>query len=132
MVPQPLQGPQWGKCIPEDPRLEQRKLVFPCSPFQMSTLLETCFLSKLADDTKLRGVTNTPEDCTVLQKDLNRLKRWAGKSCLRFHKGKCRVLHLGRSNPFYQDRLVTNLQESSSVEKDLGVLVDNKLSVSQQ
>lgn len=49
----------------------------------------------------------------------------------RFSKGKGRVLHPGRSNPKCQHRLGVTL-ESSSAEKGLGVLVDDKLSLSQQ
>ncbi|KAJ7400205.1 hypothetical protein BTVI_107419 [Pitangus sulphuratus] len=67
-----------------------------------------------------------------LQKDHDRLERWAERNCLKFNKGKCRVLHLGKNSPRYQYRLGTNRLERSSVEKDLGVLVDNKLSMSQQ
>ena len=37
---------------------------------------------------------------------------------MKFSKGKCRVLHLGRNNPMHQYRLGADLLESSSVEKD--------------
>ncbi|GAB0179396.1 mitochondrial enolase superfamily member 1 [Grus japonensis] len=50
---------------------------------------------------------------------------------MKFNRGKCRVLHLGRNNPKHQYRLGVDLLEISSVEKDLVVLMD-KLTISQQ
>lgn len=46
-------------------------------------------------------------------------------------KAKCGVPHLGKSNCMHQYRLGAELLEKSFAEKELGVLVDNRLAVSQ-
>jgi len=91
-----------------------------------------CSLSKFADNTKLGRVVDTPEDCAAIQRGLDRMESWAERNLMKFHKGKCRVLYLGRNNPMHQYRLGADLLESSSVERDLGVLVDDRLTMSQQ
>ena len=51
---------------------------------------------------------------------------------MRFHKGKHRVLHLGTNDCTYKHRLGADLLERRSAETDIGVLVDEKLIMSQQ
>ena len=73
-----------------------------------------------------------PEGWAAIQRDLNRLEKWAGRNLIKFNKGKCKVLHLGRNNPMQQYMLAAAQLESSLAEKDLGVLGDTRLNMGQQ
>ncbi|KAK4832613.1 LOW QUALITY PROTEIN: hypothetical protein QYF61_024594 [Mycteria americana] len=88
--------------------------------------------SRFADNKKLGGVADTPEGCTAIPWDLNRLESWAERNVMKLSKRKCKVLYLGRYNAGFQYMLRVDWLESSSAEKDLGVPTDNKMNMSLQ
>ncbi|GAB0183118.1 hypothetical protein GRJ2_000777100 [Grus japonensis] len=83
-----------------------------------------CSLSKFADD-KLCGVVHMLEGRDTIERNPDKLERWACANHMKFAKGK--ILHMGQGNLKHNYRLGREWIESSPEEKDLGVLVDEKL-----
>ena len=51
---------------------------------------------------------------------------------MKFNRSKCQILHLGLDNPGYMYRSGDKRLEGSPTERDLRVLVDSRLNISQQ
>lgn len=58
------------------------------------------------------------EGITAIQKDLNKLEKWAGRNIMKFNNDKCKVLCC-LQNPHSQCRLAADCLENSFAEKSL-------------
>ena len=79
-----------------------------------------------ADDCKLFGQVVANGQNSV-QSDLYKLEEWSRIWQLPFNAKKCKVMHFGHGNPKRTYSLDNHELESVESEKDLGVMVDNKL-----
>ena len=61
--------------------------------------------SKSSDDAKVGGGFDKTDGCSAIQRNLNRLGKWANRNLMKFSKEKCKVLPLGRNNTMHQDIL---------------------------
>ena len=76
-----------------------------------------------ADDSKLFKSIKSELDRNILQEDLLKLQAWSRKWLLQFNEKKCKVMHIGRSNPGYEYQMNDTTLEVTVEEKDLGVYV---------
>ena len=84
-----------------------------------------------ADDTKVYHIIYCTKDCENLQKDIRAMQEWSEKWLLCFHSEKCKCIRIGST----EVNMVTyHLKEGQKGvefkdhEKDIGVVIDNKLS----
>ena len=88
-----------------------------------------------ADDTKIWRKITSIEDCIILNRDIDTLHSWAKENGMKFHPQKCKVLTVSLRRQIYNvlsfDRFSYELGDDTldyvSEEKDLGIIVTNKL-----
>jgi hypothetical protein len=83
-----------------------------------------------ADDTKLFRSIFNPKDCDTLQNDINSMCSWTDNSLLRFHPDKCKSMRIStrKTSPHtYTMEFNNHTLAHSSSEKDIGVIIDDKL-----
>lgn len=83
-----------------------------------------------ADDTKIFRQIKTDNDCSKLQEDLDAMRKWTEKWLLNFHPSKCKYMRIGRSDVTQFGYKMYEDLEECTVEKDIGVIIDNRLAFS--
>ncbi|CAM4576931.1 unnamed protein product [Lepidochelys olivacea] len=87
---------------------------------------------KFADDMKLGGIANSEKDRDIIQEDLDDLVNWSNSNRMKFNSEKCKIMHLGINNKNFSYKLGTHQLEVTEEEKDLGVLVNHRMTMSRQ
>ena len=82
------------------------------------------------DDTKIWRKISSIDDQHQLQNDIDELYNWSLRNKIKFHPNKCKVLRvtLKRNRLDFEYKMNNISLEKSDYEKDLGVIVSNKLS----
>ncbi|CAM5091881.1 unnamed protein product [Eretmochelys imbricata] len=89
-------------------------------------------LIKFADDSKLGGIANLEKDWDIIQEDLDDLVNWGNSNRMKFNSEKCKIMHLGINNKNFSYKLGMYQLEVTEEEKDLGILVDHRMTMSRQ
>ena len=82
-----------------------------------------------ADDLKLFARVGSPEDCDLLQLDLNRLANWCVLNGMELNTAKCHLMTFSRSrNPLtFQYKIQDTVLDLVTSIQDLGIILDNSL-----
>lgn len=89
-------------------------------------------LMKFADDTKLANLARNTEDHNKMQKYINDLVTWSKRWGMVFNKDKCKIMHLGNSNPKNTYTMENQQLSTTEEERDIGVLINRSLKPTKQ
>ena len=86
-----------------------------------------CLVKVFADDTKAYAGVGSQDKARELQINLDNLVSWTKDWQINFNKEKCKVVHLGKNNCKFAYKIDGSPLQVETVEKDLGVHVDDRL-----
>ena len=98
------------------------EVISPVSLFADDTKIFTRIAAEM-NQKKLQGEYGSD----VLQKDLDNIEEWANKWKMEFNVSKCKIMHLGSSNPGHTYTMGGANLTTTTEEKDLGVIFDDRL-----
>ena len=84
-----------------------------------------------ADNTKIFREIKDDLDREKLQEDIYSMNEWSERWLLRFHMDRCKTMHIGNNNSkpmSYKLKPGISGMDITTSEKDVGVIIDNKLS----
>ncbi|XP_069169369.1 uncharacterized protein [Procambarus clarkii] len=88
------------------------------------------YMNMFADDAKIIGRIRNLDDCHALQEDLDKISIWSTTWQMEFNVNKCHVMEcgIGEHRPHTTYILCEKSLKNSDKERDLGVVLDRKLS----
>jgi len=92
----------------------------------MPNVLQNC-CKLFADDAKVYDKIKTNGDTSSLQEDIDRLLQWSHTWNLPFNEEKCKSMRIGKTTNTIRYYMNEHELETIEEEKDLGVIIDNKL-----
>ena len=133
-------SPQWrdldwgdvGSGVPQGSVLGPLAFVIFINDIDFFLILLITIMNKFADDTKLGNVIVDQSDIDNLQKCLDELVEWAEVWGMEFNVDKCKVMHIGRTNPRADYSMNGVVLKTTESERDIGVKVQSNLRPSLQ
>lgn len=92
--------------------------------------IQNCNVGSYADDTKFGKDITSIEDYEVMQRNLNIINEWCQTWNMQLNSSKCVVMHCGKTNPNFTYYLGESELNNVNEYEDLGVLIDNRLNLS--
>lgn len=100
----------------------------------ISRCFQNCEFKMFADDLKIYKIINSLSDCELVQDDLNRFQDYCIKNKLHLAHDKCLHISFTKKQKHkinYNYNIGTNPVEKVSKIRDLGILLDQKLNLSE-